>query len=138
MPNREQIYSVVKEWMIKAEHDFKNATHTLKLGKGSPTDTVCFHAQQCVEKYLKAMLTLSGIPFPKTHEIEKLITLLPIRLRPPLKINAQSLLSEYAAGARYPGWGEISLREAKQAVDFARRVRVFSRKVLMKTKEHGS
>jgi HEPN domain-containing protein len=136
MPSREQIFSVVKEWTVKAEHDFQNAAHTLKLGKDCPTDTVCFHAQQCVEKYLKAMLTLSGIPSPKTHEIEKLSTLLPARLRPPLKINEQSLLSEYAAGARYPGWGEISLREAREAVDLAREVRGFSRKILVKAMEH--
>ena len=35
-----------------------NAVHTLKLGADGPTDTVCFHAQQCIEKYLKALLVL--------------------------------------------------------------------------------
>jgi HEPN domain-containing protein len=40
------------------------------------TDTVCFHAQQCVEKYLKAFLVLEGIDFPKTHDIGKISALL--------------------------------------------------------------
>jgi HEPN domain-containing protein len=37
----------------KAENDLKTAAQTLKLGTDCPTDTVCFHAQQCVEKCLK-------------------------------------------------------------------------------------
>lgn len=51
---------VVRQWVEKAENDLKNATHTLKLGRDCPTDTVCFHAQQCVEKYLKALLVWEG------------------------------------------------------------------------------
>jgi len=61
---------VAAEWARKAENDLKNATHALKLGAECPTDTVCFHAQQCVEKYLKALLTFLGIDFPKTHDAE--------------------------------------------------------------------
>jgi len=35
---------VVRGWVIKAENDLKNAAHTLKSGKGCPTDTVGLHA----------------------------------------------------------------------------------------------
>ena len=45
----------------------------LKLGAAGPTDTVCFHAQQCVEKYLKALLVLHGIEFERVHQISALI-----------------------------------------------------------------
>jgi len=37
----------------------KNAVHTLKMGRDCPTDTVCFHSQQCIEKYIKAFLVLA-------------------------------------------------------------------------------
>lgn len=47
------------------------------MGKGCPADVVCFHAEQCVEKYLKALLTLKAIDFPKTHNIAELVALLP-------------------------------------------------------------
>jgi HEPN domain-containing protein len=57
--------AIAREWIIKAENDLKTASHTLKIGKGCPTDTVCFHAQQCVEKYLKAFLVCKGIDFSK-------------------------------------------------------------------------
>ncbi len=36
-------------WVEKAEHDLRNAVHTLELGQDCPFDTVCFHAQQCVK-----------------------------------------------------------------------------------------
>ena len=50
MPDREKLIAVCAEWVAKAENDLTNAAHTLKLGASCPTDTVCFHAQQCVEK----------------------------------------------------------------------------------------
>jgi len=69
--------AITREWIVKADNDLKTASHTLKMPKGCPTDTVCFHAQQCVEKYLKAFLVWKGIDFPKTHDIEHLVSLLP-------------------------------------------------------------
>jgi len=50
MQKNEQVIKVVREWIEKTENDLKNAAHTLKMGKDCPTDTICFHAQQCVEK----------------------------------------------------------------------------------------
>jgi len=65
MPASERVIGVVvRGWIEKAENDLKNAALTLRAGLESPTDTVAFHAQQCVEKYLKALLTLRGIDFP--------------------------------------------------------------------------
>lgn len=39
-------------------------------------DSLCFHAQQTVEKSMKAVLLSQGIRFPYTHDIARLITLL--------------------------------------------------------------
>ena len=50
MPDRNKVLTVISEWGIKAENDLTTAAHTLKLGGDCPTDTVCFHAQQCVDK----------------------------------------------------------------------------------------
>lgn len=46
MPGPENVHAVVREWVEKAEHDLKNAVHTLKLRPDCPTDTVCFHADK--------------------------------------------------------------------------------------------
>jgi HEPN domain-containing protein len=123
MPDRERLLAVVREWVTKAENHLKTAAHTIKLGERCPTDTVCLHAQQCVEKYVKAVLVLEGTDFPKTHDLEELVVMVPERSRPTLTSEEQSQLTDYAAGARYPGWGEISLADARRALSIARRVR---------------
>lgn len=123
MPDREKLIAVCTEWLAKADNDLTTAAHTLKLGKSCPTDTVCFHAQQCVEKYLKAILVIEGIDFPKIHDLERLVERIPGELRPDLSSEELAGLTEYATGARYPGWEEISLATARRAVALARRVR---------------
>jgi HEPN domain-containing protein len=132
MPGGENADLVVAEWVAKAEDDLNTAAHTLKLGRGCPTGTVCFHAQQCAEKYLKAYLVSRAVPFPKTHEIEGLVWLMPDDARPSLSLEEQSLLTEYAVGPRYPGWRDIPLTEARQAVALARRLRRHVRSLLRK------
>jgi HEPN domain-containing protein len=132
MPEPDEILTVVGEWVEKADHDLTIGSHALKLGKKCPTDTVCFHAQQCVEKYLKAVLVLKQIPFPKTHDIEQIAALLPSVFLPALSEAEMDLLTDYAAPARYPGWRDISLAEARHAVTLARRVRRDVRKHLPK------
>lgn len=125
------VIALVREWVEKAENDLKNAAHTLKLGQDCPTDTVCFHAQQCVEKYIKALLVLRATPFPKTHDIRVLRALLPAPLRPKLDSKSQDRLTEYATVRRYPGGGpDIHLPEARRAVAMARGVRKDVRKHL--------
>jgi HEPN domain-containing protein len=124
MPTSNPIIAVIREWLGKADNDLKTAAHTLTLGKEAPTDTVCFHPQQCVEKYIKALLVFRGTPFPQTHDIHGLRALLPPRLRPKLDNKVQDRLTRYATVRRYPGSGpDAPLAEARQAVAIARRVR---------------
>ena len=139
MHETEKVIRVVSEWVEKAENDLKNAAHTLKMGTDCPTDTVCFHAQQVVEKYLKALLVSRGISFPKIHDIEELVTLLPARGRPELSEAEQDRLTDYATVTRYPGDDEpISLTEARAAVKLAHRVRSAVRRLLPKESLRGS
>jgi len=133
MPGDDPVSKVVYEWLAKAENDLTNASHTLKLGEDCPTDTVCFHAQQCVEKYLKALLVSFKIDFPKTHDLAELIALLPARIKISLTVSEQRQLTGYATVARYPGADEpISLAEARNAISLARRVRKQIKKYLAK------
>ena len=43
--------SQVTEWVLKAEGDFLTAGRELRARKSPNYDAVCFHAQQCAEKY---------------------------------------------------------------------------------------
>ncbi len=134
MPERDKIAIVAQEWVAKAENDLKNATHTLTLGAECPTDTVCFHAQQCVEKYLKALLVMLQVEFSRTHDVETLVLLLSAELKLSLTVEQQRRLTEYATVMRYPGSYEpVMLSEATEAVDLARRVRLQIRQRLEKT-----
>ena len=63
-----------KAWLKKAENDIVSAKQILALEDG-PTDTPCFHAQQAVEKALKAFLTFHDIEFPKIHALDRLLEL---------------------------------------------------------------
>ncbi len=124
MPAPDPVIVVVREWIHKAENDLTNAAHTLTLREECPTDTVCYHAQQCVEKYLKALLVFRSTPFPKTHDLGALRALLPPRLRPGLDKKAQKRLTDYATAKRYPdAEPDITLAEARKAVAIARRIR---------------
>lgn len=132
MRNPDHAASVAAEWIFKAENDLLNAAHTLKLGRRCPTDTVCFHAQQCAEKYLKALLTLRRTDFAKTHDLEAIAARMRNGNRPALAPGDLARLTRYATATRYPGAEVISLGEARKAVAAARRIRKAVRAVLPK------
>lgn len=131
MPGQADSREVAEQWAQKAENDIRCAEALLKLHRDSAIDNICFLAQQGVEKYLKALLALKNIDFPKSHNISEIVFLLPKPLRPKLTVKEQELVSNYAVVTRYPGdYGEVSFTEAKQALAIAKRVQESARKKL--------
>ncbi len=113
-----------RAWIKKAESDLITAEHTLTLKENCPFDMACFHAQQCAEKYLKALLVSRSVDFPKTHDLRLLMQriLADINLR--LRIEEVVSLNRYTIEARYPGdWEPFNRKEAEKAVAIARKVR---------------
>jgi len=122
---------LLRQWIEKAENDLRNAAHTLTLEEDCPFDTVCFHAQQCAEKYLKALLLSAGVEVPRTHDLRALMLLTPAHLPLWLDLERVLVLNRYSVEARYPGaWDPISRDEAEQAVHIAREVREAIRRLL--------
>ena len=116
--------ALVKKWIFYAEEDFSNAEHTLTMTENCPFSTVCFHAQQVAEKYIKAVLTFHAIPFARTHDIENLVHQLPKEIQLPLSIEEQRLLTDYATVSRYPGeWEPVDRSDAESAFTCAQKVR---------------
>jgi HEPN domain-containing protein len=68
---------LTQEWIRKADGDWATAQREL-IATPPNFDAVCFHAQQCAEKYLKAVLQEHSLAFPKTHDLEALINLLEV------------------------------------------------------------
>jgi HEPN domain-containing protein len=64
----------IERWLAKAHNDL--VTAKTMAGVDPPiTDTACFHAQQCVEKCLKAFLVFADIHVEKTHYLPRLVEL---------------------------------------------------------------
>ncbi len=124
---------LIAEWVSKAEDDYVMAGRGLMPGEPPIADGVCFHAQQCVEKYLKAFLTGQRIPFPRIHTLTLLLDLcLPFdaqfdSLRPEL-----ATLQNYAIAVRYPGFAANEAM-AQAALDTAQHTRTFIRSKLTLT-----
>jgi HEPN domain-containing protein len=127
------LLAAVGAWVEKAENDLAAAAIMLSAGRRAPLDAICFHAQQCVEKYLKALLTWRELPFPRTHDITALVARLPQTSRPDFSPTQIDLLTRYATVTRYPGdYEPITLTETRRAVTLARRVRRQVRRLLPK------
>jgi HEPN domain-containing protein len=131
MSEADELNTIVAEWVEKAEADLACAAHLLRIKAEWSAETICFHAQQCVEKYIKALLVLCRMDFPKTHDIRRLVTMLPPDVRPDLSAVEQDTLTPYATATRYPGGLEPpTLGQAREAVRMARRVRKEVRRCL--------
>jgi HEPN domain-containing protein len=91
---------------------------------------VCFHCQQCAEKYLKGLMEELGLLVPKTHDLDALLTRLAPH-HPALQALRRGMLflSDFAVDARYPGkWARK--RQALAALRWAERVRTQARALL--------
>ena len=116
-------------WAERAEEDFILARSALKR-KQPLNYGVCFHAQQCAEKYMKALLIFKGADFPKTHDLLMLNGLCSSN-GIFLEINSKHLntLTDYAVRTRCPG-NDPTVDDAKEALALAKLVRSFARKYL--------
>jgi HEPN domain-containing protein len=106
-----------REWVAKADGDFFDAQRGVRARKNPNHDGVCFHCQQCIEKYLKARLIEAAKTFPKTHDLARLLDLL-LPTEPSWEAwrSELNILTDYAVSFRYPE--ESATRDdAKKASD---------------------
>ena len=122
-----------RQWLEKAEGDYKTSGHLLPAGK-EHLEAVTFHSQQASEKYLKALLVWHQIEFPKTHDLDLLLKLVSSR-EPELATSLADagILTPYGVEYRYPGeYPDVTMDEAQKAFEIAGRVR----KVILKRLPH--
>lgn len=121
---------ITSEWVAKAEGDFVTAQRELVAPDRPNYDAVCFHAQQCAEKYLKAFLQEANIAFPKTHDLADLLSLA-LSIQPTWTSMTADLntLSAFAVEYRYPG-DSADLSEAREAFQKCEDVRGIIRQTL--------
>lgn len=116
---------LARQLLRRASDDHAAAAALLDMGAVSDA-IVGFHAQQAVEKALKAVLAASRIDFPFSHDL-KLLSTLCDRAALPLPPDLRDIdrLSPYAARLRYGGEdpGTVDRRAAlgwaQAAIDWA-------------------
>jgi HEPN domain-containing protein len=111
------------EWIDKAEGDLRTAEREFRVIKLPNFDAVCFHSQQCAEKYLKARMIERGLSISRTHDLEALLNLL-LPAEPQLVTLRQAArhLSDMAVEVRYPGIS-ADREDAKEALHAAETIR---------------
>ncbi len=59
---------VLKKWVEKGDHDLGTAMITYRYIP-KYKDTIAFHCQQAVEKYLKSYILYLDLPIKRTHDL---------------------------------------------------------------------
>lgn len=113
---------ITDEWIAKAEGDFAMMERECQVQENPNYDGICFHAQQCAEKYLKARLCEAGITFNKIHDLTALLEQA-LAIEPAWETFREDLayLSDFAITFRYPG----ESADEESALDARQRCRLF-------------
>ena len=110
-----------REWLNRARSDLTLA----KSGsRGVYLEDLCFHAQQAVEKAVKALLTKRNVEFPYVHDIAGLLTLLERAGEEiPRSVRLAERLTRFAVFTRYPGVSPpVSRKEYDESIKSAEEV----------------
>jgi HEPN domain-containing protein len=115
-PPRKRLPATPLEWLNHAASDLKLAR--LGLHQDILPEQICFHAQQAVEKALKAILIHCSVDFPFTHDLEELLDTLAVAgIALPSELQEAGCLTPYAVETRYPGfWGELTEADVTEAL----------------------
>jgi HEPN domain-containing protein len=101
MSPHETLVVETRAWLDRARADL-HACVAL-IAAGLPAEAL-FHAQQCAEKAMKAVLTWHQVSFKKTHDLDELKqACLPYAGDATAQLTGVERLSQYAWRFRYPG-----------------------------------
>lgn len=107
-------------WLLHAQSDLRLAC-LAAAQEDILAEQICFHAQQAVEKALKAILIKAEVDFPFTHDLREILDCCEnAGISVPEDLQDLDTLTPYAVETRYPEfWGEITRQDTKDALDFA-------------------
>lgn len=113
----------VREWLDKASADFRTARREFEAVDSPNYDAVCFHAQQYVEKLMKAIMIQNRVVPPRTHNLARLSGLVE-PLCPGLDLAIEDLnhLTTLGMAVRYPG-ESADCNDAEEVLQICGRLR---------------
>jgi HEPN domain-containing protein len=123
-PPDDALRSLVRQWIGKAEVDYRTAERLLR-DEQPIRESIAFHCQQAVEKYLKALLVARQIEFPKTHSIAQLLDLIAVFAPDLAEALADTIpLTPFGIQIRYPGdFAEILPGQERMVFELARKTK---------------
>ncbi|MDP2302743.1 MAG: HEPN domain-containing protein [Ignavibacteria bacterium] len=118
----------IKKWLEIALEDLRVAEFTFKMESSIPFRMIGFHSQQAAEKFIKALLLFYNVDFPYTHDLMKLIELIPGHSSIQNELIPIVKLTDYAVNRRYPDfYQKLTESEAIESLELAK----FCQKVIM-------
>ena len=121
-----EVSNEVLEWERFAEMDYATAIHLDKTLYPKPMEIICYHCQQCAEKYLKALTEHLGKEIEKTHDLGNLATTISDSLSVPQNVLVScAKLTQYGVKIRYPQEFGISENHVKAALEDMENVRIW-------------
>lgn len=136
MPRESSVPGSPQDWLRYARADLAIALGPLP--EGAIYELLCFHAQQAVEKSIKAVLLHHGRRIERTHSIERLVDLLPESLPRQPELIESARLTPYAVLVRYPGVSEpVTEADHQDAVRLARGVVSWAEAIVVGTEGRG-
>ena len=91
---------ISREWLRKAQDDL-DVIEEIK-NKKHLTNMVAFHAQQAIEKSLKAIIDEFNLGFVKIHQIERLLEIVKEHLEANIDNEIVQMLDSLYIESRYP------------------------------------
>jgi HEPN domain-containing protein len=91
----------LQNWLYRAKEDIAVIDSLFITDPAFYASTICFHAQQAAEKFLKAFLVYHNVDFPRAHDVDFLL----IECK---KIDSKDFdidlgsLSDFGVNIRYP------------------------------------
>ena len=123
---------ITEEWLKAASDDLLLVK--VIISKPALTHIAAFHAQQAIEKSLKAVIEEKGIDIPKLHKLKTLFSISEVTLDCDDDPIMVSLLDSLYIEARYPGEMGL-LPDGKPSLDEAEKFYSFAGKIFNKVKE---
>lgn len=120
----------IKNWLFRANEDIAVIESLAGINFEFYTSTICFHAQQASEKFLKAFLIYQDIDFPKTHDLDFLLMECQKIDKSYFEIDFKSL-TDFGVSIRYPDDFYVpGVNETKEYITIAKEVKNLIEKLI--------
>ena len=105
----------IKNWLYRANEDIAVIKSLVNAGVEYYTSSICFHAQQASEKFLKAYLAYHDVDFPRTHDLDFLLLECQKIDKEAFQIDFKSL-TDFGVSVRYPD--DFYIPDEKEALEY--------------------